>query len=361
MDDRVRHWLLVILVSVSLLAGRRPAIMQSDAPTQAAQRLAGVRTWLYFISVDLDETILQEIIDSSYDMVVIDAIVTEQQNEDVDIREMVAALQDSGKLVVAYMDIGQAEDYRSYWQPHWKIGDPEWIVGDDPDGWTGNYPVAFWWDEWQALWFDRDDGLLQIILDAGFDGIYMDWVEAYSDEYVAAFAELDGVDPLQEIIWFVEDISAYTKAQNAAFIVIAQNASELAVFDDYLAVIDGIAQEAIWFDGAADGLQPEGDCPLPAADADIDTARYRESLSAACRYLLDTDPESQLHTSSAEYLEYLTIAQEKGAIILTADYALEPANIEWVHRESRRRGFIPFVGARALDRFVPVYEGDLDS
>jgi cysteinyl-tRNA synthetase len=349
---QMKHgWLLGVMVI--LLLTPLAAAGQGDSRSPAEARLAEVETWLYLIDVNLDEDTRAAIIASDYDMVVMDPIITEMQNEDFPITETVRTFQEAGKLVVAYMDIGQAEDYRTYWQPDWRIGNPVWIVGDDPDGWTGNYPVAFWWDEWQAIWFDPQDGLLQMLLDVGFDGIYMDWVEAYSDENVVAFAETDGVAPVREIIWYIDDISAYLKAQREDFIVIAQNAAELVEFDDYLAVIDGIAQEATWFDGAADGLEPEGDCPMPATDDDIDTPAYRDSLSAECLYLLDTDPESQLHTSTAEYIGYLTMAYDKGEIILTVDYALEPANVAWLYAESRARGFIPFVGPRALDRYLP--------
>ena len=58
--------------------------------------------------------------------------------------------------------------------------------------------------------------------------------------------------------------------------------------------------------------------------------------------------------SSEEYLEYLEAAQSFGLVVLTVDYALDPANVTWVRKESRRHGFIPFVGARSLDSFVPV-------
>ncbi len=346
---------LTLVVVTLAVAGTAGVTAQERDRTPAEQRLAAVQTWFYYLSVDLDSDVLAQVIESDYDMVVIDPIVTERENADYDIAGTVRALQDSGKIVIAYMDIGQAEDYRTYWQDGWRIGDPEWIVGDDPDGWSGNYPVAFWWDEWRDIWLDPEDGLLQLLLDTGFDGIYMDWIEAYSDEYVVAMAEEDGVDPVQEMLWFVEDISTYTKAQREDFIVIAQNAAELAEYADYLVLIDGIAQESIWFDGAADGAEPEGDCPLPATEADVDTVAYRESLSAPCRALLESDPNSQLHTSSESYLAYLMMAHAQGEIILTVDYALQAENVAWVYATSRGLGFIPFVGVRNLDRFVPPF------
>lgn len=328
---------------------------QGDDRSPAEERLSGVESWFYYLSADLLSDDLDRLIASDYDLVVIDPIITENDNTDYDIVSVVEALHDSGKIVIAYMDIGQAEDFRTYWQPGWGIGDPVWIVGEDPDGWSGDYPVAFWWDEWRAIWFDPTEGLLQLLLNVGFDGIYMDWIEAYSDENVVAFAEEDGVDPVEEMLWFIGDIADYTKDQRADFIVIAQNAPELIEVEGYLEVVDGIAMESIWFDGAVDGEIPEGDCPMPATEDDVDTEAYRRSLSEACLELLDSDPNSQLHTSSEWYLTYLVMAHDQGEFILTVDYALEPAHVAWVHQAAHALGFVPFTGPRALDRYLPPY------
>ena len=53
-----------------------------------------------------------------------------------------------------------------------------------------------------------------------------------------------------------------------------------------------------------------------------------------------------------EYLGFLTLAQSKGEISFTVDYALDPENAASVYETSRAMGFVPFVGNRALDRYV---------
>ncbi len=121
--------------------------------------------------------------------------------------------------------------------------------------------------------------------------------------------------------------------------------------DEFVEAIDAIAQEQVWFDGSADN-NPPGDCPLPRTDDAIDTDDYYDSLSSACRRQYDEFPESTLHVSSEEYVRDLQLAQNKGLIIFTVDYALEPDNIAWIYETSRGLGFVPFAGNRALDRFV---------
>jgi cysteinyl-tRNA synthetase len=198
------------------------------------------------------------------------------------------------------------------------------------------------------------DGYLQGILDVGFDGVYLDWVEAYSDENVISLAEQDGVDPVEEMIWFVGDIAEFLRAQNSNSIVVSQNAAELAEFPDFVDAIDAIAQEQVWFDGGADN-NPPGDCPLPSTDSQIDTFDYRQSLSPGCLQTYEDYPESTLHVSSEEYINSLLDAQAAGLTIFTVDYALEPVNIAWVYETSRDLGFIPFVSNRGLDQYVDPY------
>ena len=342
---KVGVFLLLIVVFNSLAA--QPLSSAAGLPS-----LDDVSHWLYLIDVNLEPETVDRIAASTYDMVVLDFIPSEANNTDFPMSEVVDRLHNAQhpKLAIAYIDIGQAEEYRTYWQSQWGIGNPEWIVGGDPDGWEGNFPVAFWHDEYQDIWLGAD-GYLQAILDIGFDGVYLDWVEAYSDENVIEMAQRDAVDPRQEMIWWVGDIADFAQAQRADFIVIAQNAAELAEEDEYVETIDAIAQEQVWFDGGADNVPP-GDCPLPRTEDEIDTETYRQSLPPACRALYDEFPDSTLHVSSEEYINDLTLAQRQGLPIFTVDYALEPENVAWVYETSRALGFVPFVSNRPLDRYV---------
>ncbi|NOX86519.1 MAG: hypothetical protein GXO86_11260, partial [Chlorobi bacterium] len=79
---------------------------------------------------------------------------------------------------VCYMSIGEAEDYRYYWQPDWKPGNPSWLDKENPD-WEGNYKVKYWDKGWQGIIFGNDGSYLKKILDAGFDGVYLDIIDAF--------------------------------------------------------------------------------------------------------------------------------------------------------------------------------------
>ena len=349
---------LLLMVSVWLLAEPAATFERVDRRDQ----LAAVSHWFYFLSFDLanDADVFSQVAASSYDMIVMEPIFTEKDSTDEadQVHALVTSLHGAQhpKLVIAYIDIGQAEDFRSYWQDGWGIGNPEWIVGEDPDGWVGNYPVAYWYDGWRNIWLG-EDGYLQAILDAGFDGVYLDWIEAYSDPNVVAKATSDAVDARQEMIWWVEDITTFGRAQEPDFLVIAQNAAELGVDDDYLAVIDAISQEQVWFDGAADN-DPPGDCPLPATDDDVDTPEYEQILKTAdpkCYQMYLDYPDSTLHVSSESYINDLSVPFNKGEQIFTVDYALRCANVTRAYQTSRGLGFVPF----ASERYLGIYRDPL--
>ncbi len=82
------------------------------------------------------------------------------------------------RLVIAYLSIGEAENYRSYWKASWDDARPAWLLDENPD-WPGNFRVRYWDRSWQALIFGDDSSLLARILDAGFDGAWLDRVDQF--------------------------------------------------------------------------------------------------------------------------------------------------------------------------------------
>lgn len=324
---------------------------QADPRDARLERLAKVGSWFYHIGFELEEDKFEQMAKSPYDLLVIEPIFTEAENRDFPIKQAIQTMKAGrpDRLILAYIDIGEAEEWRYYWQEGWKIGAPEWIVADDPDGWEGNFPVAYWHPDWQDIW-TGDNGQIEQLIEAGFDGVYLDWIEAYSDDNVIHAAQDDDVDPREEMIDFVEEIADAGRDISPEFIVIAQNAAELADGYRYSRIIDALAQEQVWYDGGADN-EPKGDCPLPATQDDIESDAYVDSLSDLCRTQHDDHPDSTLHVSSAGYIYDLKVAQAQGLRVFTVDYAVEAQNIDRARAKSLELGFLPFVGERELDGF----------
>lgn len=112
---------------------------------------------------------------TSYDIVVLDAwFDIDRPLKRSDLETLQRKPGGGRRLVLAYVSIGEAEDYRSDWNPAWSAQPPPWLGDENPD-WPGNYAVEFWNPEWQAIVGRR----LAAIVDAGFDGVYLDKVDAY--------------------------------------------------------------------------------------------------------------------------------------------------------------------------------------
>ncbi len=60
------------------------------------------------------------------------------------------------RLVISYLSIGEAEDYRYYWQPSWATNPPAWLEEQNPD-WPGNYKVQYWDSDWQNIIYGNDN------------------------------------------------------------------------------------------------------------------------------------------------------------------------------------------------------------
>jgi cysteinyl-tRNA synthetase, unknown class len=184
------------------------------------------------------------------------------------------------RLILAYLSIGEAENYRYYWQASWTeksavpvkrplvkgfvgssdgiaLGVPErvapldkltaaaprWLSEENPE-WRGNYLVRYWDNDWQALIFGSPGAYLDKILAAGFDGVYLDKIDANDDwQPTRPTAERDMVD-------FVKKLAAYARQRRPAFLIVPQNAEELLEYSDYVLTIDAIAKEDLLTGGA---------------------------------------------------------------------------------------------------------------
>ena len=82
------------------------------------------------------------------------------------------------RLVISYMSIGEAEDYRYYWQSTWGNNKPIWLDALNQD-WPGNYKVKYWNKDWQKIIYGNDESYLKKILDTNFDGVYLDIIDAF--------------------------------------------------------------------------------------------------------------------------------------------------------------------------------------
>lgn len=286
------------------LAGR-------NAAAPVPPDLAAVDDFLYQLQ-NLD---LAAIGDTAYDLVVMD-YSADGDDETAFTAAQIAALKDSPggpKIVLAYLSIGEAEDYRFYWQDWWQPGNPAWLGEENPD-WPGNYKVLYWHPAWQAIVLSYTDRLLA----AGFDGVYLDLIDAY--EYY------QGQRPTaaQEMADLVATIRTYARATDPDFCIFPQNAPELVTLvPGYLDSVDGIGREDIYYGYEDDDVM--------------------------------TPPDV-----TAELEGYLDLWRGAGKLVLTVDYATTPAHVDDAYAKSLAKGYVPFVTVRDLDQLIinPGHEPD---
>jgi len=168
----------------------------------------------------------------------------------------------AGRKVVAYLSIGEAEDYRPYWQSDWvsngkrSAAAPVWLGIENPE-WKGNYQVKYWNADWQKLMLAAID----VAMSRGFDGVYLDIVDGFQTYEQGADDYLDDrMNPetqqtyRRDMVDWVKAIASCARAKNPTALVIPQNGSQLAAHKDFVEVISAQGIEDLFTNGKK--LQP---------------------------------------------------------------------------------------------------------
>ncbi len=281
-----------------------------------------IESWAY----QLQNADPDKITESGFDLIVIDYSRDGSEKSKYS-REDLEKIKEKGIIIIAYLSIGEAEDYRFYWKKDWYSNPPNWL-GKENKEWEGNYAVKYWNNEWRSIIFSY----LDKIIEQGFAGIYLDKVdefEYWSDEDNGENLILSEEDAAKRMIRFIEEIAKYTKNKtNRGFYIIIQNGERILEYDNdtLLKIISGWAVEDLF---------------------------YKE---------LEPLPEQQIR----ERTFYLDKVKEKGKIILSVDYV---DNGEGYEGENKRRiddyitkakykGYIPYaaISDRDLDE-LNIIEG----
>lgn len=144
-------------------------------------QLSDAKNYLYIInpeSYSSKNDFLDAINSTNYDLVIVDLFFGESPLTASDIARIKVKDNGAERLVICYMSIGEAENYRYYWKDDWNSETPAWLGQENPD-WEGNYKVKYWDPEWQEIIYGNDRSYAKMILNAGFDGVYLDIIDAF--------------------------------------------------------------------------------------------------------------------------------------------------------------------------------------
>ena len=242
------------------------------------------------------------------------------------------------------MSIGEAEGYRDYFDPNWLDANdqpipgvaPAWLGPTNPN-WAGNYKVRYWMVDWQHLIVGTDAGAhtspFDAILDAGFDGVYLDIIDAYD-----FWSSPDGIverpraQARSEMIGFVQEIARHARQirGDTDFLVFPQGGADIILDDndqldqesaDYFNAINGIGQEDVWYD--------ELNAQIPGETS----------------YVLD-----QLRTYKGN-----------GKTVLVTDYVIDRSNPSASHNNARASDFLGHVEAEGFVGYGAFNDRALDA
>ena len=267
----------------------------------------GVQNWVYQLT-GYPNNKLTQIAESNFDLAVID--LARDGSSNFFTYDEVQAVRATGKVVLAYFEIGAIEDYR----PEWPDVPADLMLGP-VGGWPSEQYVKYWDPRW---WTIVVKGRIDQALAAGFDGAYLDMIVTY-EEIPADAAGTNRADLARKMVDLIAQVSAYAKSQNTDFKVMPQNSPELYTYPGYMEAIDGLGMEEL--------------------------------------YILATDyacTQSWCYTNQRN----AAAIQAAGKLVLTIDYANVQTNIDTAYTQSLTEGFVPYVSVRNLNvlRINPGWE-----
>ena len=274
-----------------------------------------IKSWAY----QLQNIDIERILSSSFSLIVIDYSEDGTEEKEFSSRD-IGRIKSRGIIPVAYISIGEAEDYRFYWKEEWGKNPPDWIGEENPE-WKGNYAVEYWNENWRRIIFSYIDKVLK----QGFEGIYLDKV----DEFMYWSEKSGGGKEYyaQKMIDFIVDISSYVRRKAGEdFIVIPQNGESILSFDTekkLFDIVSGWGAEDLFYNG---------------------TQKWSED---------------DLSWIKANRIKFLDMLVENGKFVLSVDYVDDGTGyigenkkrIDDYIAHARGRGYIPYVALsdRELD------------
>lgn len=216
---------------------------------------------------------------------------------------------DAKRRVIAYLSIGEAETYRPYWKKDWNGAKrPDFLLSENPE-WKGNYRVRYWRKDWQDIVF----AYLDMIVQQGFDGVYLDIVDGYEyfekgkDNRINQETKRSYREDMKQ---FVAEIIKRSKQKSPKFMVIQQNAQALFEDGGYMKLLDGIGAEDVFTNGK----------------------------------------RQQKEREIQENIQYLKAAQAAGLLVVLVDYPKDPQLQQFVEEQGKKHGFDVLITNRALTR-----------
>lgn len=134
-----------------------------------------VNNWAYVIK----NPSLEELKKSNIDLIVVDTELKTRELTKDDVSSLKTKPNGTKRVVLAYLSLGMAEDYRSYWKDEWAKTAPVWL-GQKHKIWKGNFYLK---DVMAPEWTSIVAKLIDSTMEKGFDGIVVDGLTNVTDKF----------------------------------------------------------------------------------------------------------------------------------------------------------------------------------
>jgi cysteinyl-tRNA synthetase, unknown class len=164
---------------------------------------------------------------------------------------------------------------------------------------------------WRKPYLDR-------VIEAGFDGVYLDRVDIYE------MWQKERPSAQDDMVSFVRTISQYAKARKPGFLIVPQNGEELLALKPYREAVDAIAKEDMFYGLGGNGVKnPEAE--VSSTQALLDQLRADKRQVFIVEYIEDPAARADVQRRAAS-MGYVLNFTARG--LNTAPVAVPPLSPE---------------------------------
>lgn len=275
-----------------------------EAYAAMAPRLSGCRSWV----CQLQGVNWERIEASISDLVVVDISPDGMDGSAFSaghVERMRSKPGGGSTAVLAYLSVGAAEPWRSYWSPKWRHARPGWM--DETQGsWTGSRLVHYWDKRWQSLLYEQTGSRLEQIVTSGYDGVVLGEVGAY-----AHWRSRGRQSAPDEMIELVARIGQNAWKANPDFLVVPMGGEELLGSPRYRSAVSAVITEQLLYrlvtiEGALQLVENEPNI-IAQRRADLQVALSDGIPVLGLEYLCDLADAEAYITSSTSRLRSMAI------------------------------------------------------
>ena len=162
---------------LDVIPERRPMHENTDNVTQ----LKDAKNFLALLNPEhfkTREAYIAALVATNYDLLIVDLYYDDRPLSPAETERLKHKANGGCRILLSYMSVGEAADYRPYWREEWNAERPHWLAEPNPE-WPGSYKARYWTKEWKEILYGSPDAYLDKIIDAGFDGAFLDVMDAW--------------------------------------------------------------------------------------------------------------------------------------------------------------------------------------